>query len=204
MRNFSHPLRYETLLAFCHPRPDHHYAAPALIGRHACATNGFVALRAHSGLWAPDDFPEPPDGFAESCGAIPLHHFPPPATTTWYPLDSFRGKIYARAPIDPFTRTYRPANSPAVRVGTVPVLLSMLQLVARLPRCEFSIAVTAAPDVLFFRCSGALGLIAATSRDHAPAFTIDPILRHPDGTPRAVSTMGALPLPNWPPPPPLD
>jgi hypothetical protein len=203
MRNFSHPLRYETLLAFCQPNPAHHFAAPALIDRHACACNGFVALQAHSGLWASDDFPEPPAGFVESWQRIPLEHFP--AAGAWHPLDAYRGRIYARAPIEPFTRTYRPANSPAVRVGTVNVLLSMLQLVARLPRCEFTLAQTASPtDALFFRCSGALGLIAGSSRDIAPAFTIDPVARHHDGTPRAVSTMGALPLPNWPPAEPVD
>lgn len=201
MKPFSHPLRYDTLAELAHPSPRHHYAAPALLGGVACVTNGYVALKAYRGLWAADDFPEPPAGFWQSFEAIPFDRFP--SKGEWHPIAAHLSALYRRGEIKPFGRDHRAAPSPAVCVGRVNVLLSMVQLAARLPKCEISVADTGAP-ALYFRCSGAMGLVAAVRGDLAPAFHLDPVMRGHDGRPKPKSTMGSLPLPGWPPPPPED
>ena len=197
MRNFTNPLTFDTLQAFTRPVSDNHYEHPALIDGTACACNGQVAIRCHRGLWAADDFTATHPSFSLYFSVIPFHLFPKDAE--FHPMDDHRGHIYRRAAIAPFTRTGTFTPTPGVRLDGIMVPLSMLQLVARLPHCEFTTEPTAAAKpILFFRFSGGIGALA--SSDHAtPAFTITTRRTHYDGTPVTRSTCGNLPLRNWPP-----
>jgi len=201
MKNFSNPLFRDTLREFTRPTPGHHWQQIAWLDDCACACNGWVAIKAHRGLWTPHDFEPPTPEFVLNFASTPLDLFP--AAATFYPLDFFRGAIFRRALISPFTSKGHLSATPAFRVGRVVVHLSMLQLVARLPRCEFTQADTGA-NALFFRCSGALGCIAGLDENTPVAYTIDGVRRAYDGRPIPTSTAGALPLPGWPPPPPID
>lgn len=193
---FSYPLTFETLMEFCHPVPHHHYHHPAMIDGKACATNGFVAIMAHGGLWLSDDFCETKSEFQTNFAKIPFGRFP--NSCDWFRLENHFPALFRRGELARFGKDHRLAPSPSVLVGRVNVLVSMLQLASRLPAAEVSIADTGAP-ALYFRCSGAKGVIAAVRGDMDPAFTIDPVQRGHDGHARPISSMGALPLRGWPP-----
>jgi len=199
-RHFPHPLRFDTLLRFTHPQPEHHFSNPVMIDGDAHACNGWAALKCHRGLWAADDFPEPAAGVVDRFKAIPFQ-IPEPASlisSAWHELHTFEPMIFRHGIIAPFTRQHRMAATPAVQVDTILVPLSMLQLVARLPRCEF---LTPTASTLRIRFSGGLGVLAGLPSATA-AFHIDPHHRDHEGRKLAPSTLGKLPNApgyNWPP-----
>lgn len=195
MKYFPHPLRFKTLLDFCHPQPGHLFDMPVYNGIEALAANGVFFLKAHRGLWAPDDFPAAPAGFLDWFANLPFDRFPLPESRHWHPFADHLGKIFIRQPIHPFTPTFSLAEAPAVAIGRTVILLSMLQLAARLPRAEFSTEDRDAKG-LFIRCNGALGFIAAYASEPAFAITPRPVRQGPPAP--------SLPLPGWPPPPPID
>lgn len=196
--DFTNPLTYAALQAFTRPRPGHRYEHPVMLpGGDAAACNGNVAIRCHRGLWCSEDFPPAHPGFAEAFAKIPLDLFP--SAAEFHKLHDFRPLINRRGIIAPFDRTGAFAATPGVRLERLMVPLSMLQLVARLPHCEFTLAETSAvTPALFFRFSGGLGAIAALKHTTA-AFTITPDRRYYDGTPVTKSTVGQMPFKNWPP-----
>jgi hypothetical protein len=162
MRNaFPYPLPATALEEFRHPEDWHGLRHIVRHGDEVLAGNGYVAIRCERGRWLDADFREAPGQFLERFGKLPWHAFPR-GCELWRPLADVASVLNERAAHGLWLRG-RLAPSPVWRVGGVLVRLSMLQLVARLPRAEVNW--TDHPESpLWFRFSGGHGLIARDAR----------------------------------------
>lgn len=159
MRNaYPYPLPLHALQDFAHPDPQHQLGEPVLQHGQAYAGNGFIAIRAHKGAWLDCHIrPASPEIFARFM-KLPWADIERRAKeTTWKAADDQRGTIYQRARIKPWLGAQL-APSPIWAVNETPVRLSLLQMAAMLPRCEFFTG-TGAQAGLYFRFSGGLGII---------------------------------------------
>jgi hypothetical protein len=167
---FPNPLTEDVLGAFCHPIPTHALARPVRIGAEIIAGNGYVCLRAHRGRWFDEEFPEATAEQQARIEALFWGKFDTLDPQCWEALDDVRGELYRHSPIaiwaiDKHGPTGKPSPTPIWKSGTcAPVRLSLLQLIARLPRCEVFTGSQDPSHPLFFRCTGARGIIAADPR----------------------------------------
>lgn len=174
---FKYPLPSEALNLFCHPVSRHHLSRPMRMDGEVVAANGYVAIRCQRGAWIDSEFPEAWTDFRSRVERLPwarMAHL----KDDWRALDDVRGTLFRRAPIGLWIDDARDAGrlspSPVVWVaGGILVRLSMLQLIARLPRCEIYTGTMNTDDPLWFRFSGGRGLIARDTKLTSPAaFTV--------------------------------
>jgi len=181
-RPFGSPLTEDVLPYFCHPwlpvfRHPVRHPEDGLI----YAASGFVALRVRTGRWFPEEFPAPSAEWLERTAALPWALFAPDYKPTappdWRALDDKRGTLYRDPPLDlfhPGTGKYN--RDTLVRtVGGPLVPLAMLQLIARLPRCEVRMT-AGSTSPLLFRFNGGEGIVmplhTLAVREPAPAFSL--------------------------------
>ena len=195
------PLPLEGLRSFRHPNPGHVFGAAVWHEGEALASNGLVALRATKGWWGPEDFEQASEGFLERFFGIPWGGMP--AGNEWSNLDDVRGTLYRGHPgvmYDKGRDGWRFADCCKVRVGgSVVVPLSVLQWVARLPRCEVWTGLGDGDQPLAFRFSGGVGMIAPDASALVDFAIFEP-RRHDDGS--RIARSGPRPgfsLPGWPP-----
>lgn len=175
--SYPYPLPEHALADFCHPCDWHLLHKPRLWDGCMVAANGYVAIRCQRGAWIDSEFPEASTDFRSRVERLlwgRMSHL----KDDWRALDDVRGTLFRRAPIGLWIDDARDAGklspSPVVWVaGGILVRLSLLQLIARLPRCEIHTGPMNADDPLWFRFSGGRGLIARDSKLTAPAaFTV--------------------------------
>ncbi len=159
MSDFPYPLPQYALAEFCGTRAGFLLSAPVRQEREILAGNGYLAIRCHRGGWIDHEFAAASASYLARFEALPWGRWEQ-LGDDWRALDL--GSLCRRGRID-YWINHRPAPSPVWRVGSAVVRLSMLQQVARLPRCE----VNWTPDQdtpLFFRFSGGRGMIARDAR----------------------------------------
>lgn len=168
-KGYSYPLPEEALAEFCHPERSHIFGAPARMGREVVAANGYVVLRASRGRWIDADYPEAHSEFVKRVEALPWVHMEATAESKWVDLERVKTKICARPRLGMWSGT-RVGASPVWLVGDVLCRLSVLQLVALLPRVQVAWSDRALP--LWFRFSGGVGAIAVDWRLRDPSTVI--------------------------------
>jgi hypothetical protein len=168
---FPNPLDEATLAAFCHPSPRHPFHKPVLSDGDVLAANGYVALRAHRGRWLDSDFDGPTPAQTLRLDRLAWSAFDTLRSNCWDATDDQKGMIFRSGPIgfwavdEDSSATGKPSPTPIWKVGSAaPVRLSLLQLIARLPRCEVFTGPQAPNQPLYFRCTGARGIIAVDAR----------------------------------------
>ena len=184
---------------------------PRRIGPHVVAANGHAAIRCTKGHWMDSDYGGANDAYVLRFSKLPWNRVLDPESPHWKDLDSVRMSIYRNSPIAVFGKDHRLAPSPSVRIGTSSAVpLSVLQIVARLPRVEVYAYAQATRDPVFFRFTGGEGIIAFHDLKSVP-FTIHKPHRDFEGnhiTYRQNFNFGTKPpeepqLENWPPYPEL-
>lgn len=159
--SFSYPISREALEMFCHPVEATGLSRAARWEREILAANGYAAIRVQRGSWLDSEFPAASAEYLGRIGKLPWLAFPG-ARNGWRSLADVASSLGLRGGIGLWLND-RLAPSPVWLVGGCRVRLSLLQLVARLPRVE----VYAEEDrscPLWFRFSGGLGAIAADPR----------------------------------------
>lgn len=162
-RPFNFPLQPDVLPHFCHPwlRPFHQPAR--LPGESVVhAASGYVAIRVRRGHWFAEEYPEADPEFIERIGALPWHRFEPDpkslAVPVWRAMDDSRGTIYSGGVLDLWSIHGRAnLDVPVMTAGGPVIPLAMLQLLARLPRCE--VRMMGKPGPLLFRFTGGEGIV---------------------------------------------
>lgn len=192
--DFPYPLTECALPEFCNPALGHVLSKPVRDAAEIIAGNGFVVLRAHRGRWLDSDFPRASAAFLERINKIPWGRFESLSDDRWRDLCGVRQMIDRRGSIGFWQDgTAKVSPSPVWRVGSVYVRLSLLQLIARLPR----VAVAWTEDLdspLWFRFTGGRGAVAHDRRLTLSSFSIFQPLVDPMG--RIVSPEKA-PAPTW-------
>lgn len=164
---FPNPLDEAVLAAFCHPSERHPFHRPVLIDGDVIAANGYVALRAHRGRWLDSDFQGPTPAQAARLDRLAWSAFDTLKADCWDATDSQKGQIFRSGLIGFWTDSgpAKPSPTPIWKIGNcAPVRLSLLQLIARLPRCEVYTGPQSPTQPLYFRCTGARGIIAVDPR----------------------------------------
>jgi len=163
-RPFNFPMQPDALPYFCHPwlRPFHEpKRMPG--GSEIYAASGYVAIRVRRGHWFAEEYPEACPEFIERVNSLPWDRFEPDPRSLvppkWRNVDDARGTIYRDGPLDLWTPRSKPVLEPLVHVCGGPLVpLPMLQLLARLPRCELRMMGARGP--LLFRFTGGEGIVA--------------------------------------------
>lgn len=171
-RPFHFPLPPDALPLFTHPDPAHAFHEPFALDGEVVAANGHVAIKVYRGHFSAEDYGAANQEMEARIRPLPWHlvrlHSPGGGLLhyhahDWRNLDEVRGLIYDWAPIQPFIRCGRKwkfAPSPGIRVGgSVIVPLSLLQLIARLPRVEVLTRELDLDAPLVFRFTGGIGVI---------------------------------------------
>lgn len=166
MKNaFPYPLPLHALQEFCHPYEYHQLAKPVMIAGQVYACNGYIALRAYRGAWLDSDFQLADESQFARLNSLPWALFDHITTRPdWRLADEQRGIIFKRGRIGVWFPSGALNACPIWRVNEIPVRLSLLQLAAMLPRCEFYTGKQYDRPVAF-RFSGGVGFIAS-HRDH--------------------------------------
>jgi len=143
MTPFRHPLPPDALRLFCHPSPGHDLAQPVhTADGTVLAGNGYVALKANAGHWHATDYPAASPGQLHRFSSLPWPKLAAAAADPrlrhrWLFLDDIRADVFRPAHL----RMIAPAGviftSPIVAIAGQPILLSILQSIARLPGAEF-------------------------------------------------------------------
>lgn len=163
MERFSYPMRMHVLDEFRHPAEWHGLHHARRHGDEVLAGNGYVAIRVKRGMWLESDHAPASAEFLSRWGKLPWKRFEA-LENDWRATDSQSGKLFAKAEIG-FWMDERPAPSPVWRVNEATLVrLSLLQLVARLPRCEIYTGRQNMNEGVFLRFSGGIGIIAADPR----------------------------------------
>jgi len=202
--SWPYPLPQSALKEFCHPLESHDFANPARHEGEIIAGNGYLCLRAHRGAWLDSEIePASPD-FLERISKIPWTRFSGIQDAAWRSIGDVRGTLFERGTIAPWLAG-KMAPTPIWLVDEIPVRLSLLQLISRLPRCEVSTGQTDSEDPLFFRFSGGRGAIARDARLKLASYRIFQPSRDiftGDRQERRQGTVMRLTQPgvNWPPP----
>jgi hypothetical protein len=200
--NYPYPLQIGALDGFVHPREEHVFAQAVRHGQEIVAANGYLAIRVRRGLWLPSDFPEAGADYLARLARIPWERFSA-LQGPWRELSEIRGDLYrhgARA-VWRDDDSGRLSPGPIWRVATVPVRLTLLQLVSRLPRCEVHAGTCDRDDPLFFRFSGGMGAIA---RDRKLAETSYEVFAPQFGYDGVRIERPRVPAPNFGKPPPPE
>jgi len=167
-RTFGHPVPADALAYFIHPDPRHLFHLPF---RHPKDGNLYagsaVALRLRpSRCIDPAEYPAPGEESLRRFMELPWARFPHAATQpqAWRCLDDHRGTIYADPLLPVHVRTTRGIQidraTKNVRICGAPIVpLSVLQLLARLPRIELYTAGCTLTGPVLFRFSGGEGII---------------------------------------------
>jgi hypothetical protein len=189
---------------FCHPAEWHDFAKPARHEGEIIAGNGYLCLRAHRGGWIDHEIPPALPDFLERIRKIPWSRFDSIKDASWRSLGDVRAQLFDRAPIAPWNG-HRMAPTPIWLVDEIPVRLSLLQLISRLPRCEVATGLTNSCDPLFFRFSGGRGAIARDPKLCLASFQIFAPQRDIFTGDRQERRQGSVmrltqPGVNWPPP----
>jgi hypothetical protein len=142
--------------------------------------------------------------FLERIRKIPWSRFDSIKDASWRSLGDVRAQLFDRAPIAPWNG-HRMAPTPIWLVDEIPVRLSLLQLISRLPRCEVATGLTNSCDPLFFRFSGGRGAIARDPKLCLASFQIFAPQRDIFTGDRQERRQGSVmrltqPGVNWPPP----
>lgn len=163
MKAFAYPLPLKALSEFTHPAEWHGLHHARRHGAEVLAGNGYVALRVRKGMWLAADHEAAGAEFLGRIGKLPWTRFDS-LNDDWRAMDSAGGRLFAPGQIDFWLRD-KPAPTPVWRVNdTLLVRVSLLQLIARLPRCECYTGRQSHGEHLFFRFSGGVGIIAADAR----------------------------------------
>lgn len=178
-KGFPYPLQMGSLEAFCHPDDGHELGRPFWDAGEAVAASGYVAVRVDRGLWHESDFERLPARVAQRLGALPWGSLP------WAVKDAGNWRDLAEANLFKFGAVGawlkgKPAPTRVVRVNDLHLVrLSFLQLVARLPRVQVYMGVS---EMLLFRFSGGVGIVAKDARLTEAGFSVLTPARHEDGT----------------------
>lgn len=198
MRNFPYPLPLHALAEFCHPAPASILSRPVSHGGETLVGNGHLALRIRKGQWMDSEHAAASAAYLERFERLPWDFAP--TALEWHCLDDVRGTLFRGAAIG-FWFNGEPAPCPVVWVAeTIRVRLSLLQLIARLPRAE----ICARLGELLIRFSGGIGIAPAARalNDRQIAFSIFAPERCPmDGhvMGKHVEVRLTQPGVNWPP-----
>jgi hypothetical protein len=160
-QSYPYPLPAHALEDYCHPLAGSGLEAPRRWEGEVVAANGYVALRAARGCWLDEDYAPADAEFAARLGKIPWQAYP--GGEAWQALDLQRGEIFRYAPHGLWLKG-RLAPSPVWQVCGIRVRLSLLQIIARLPRCEVHGGPQNRTEPLWFRFSGGRGCIAQDAR----------------------------------------
>ncbi len=167
-RPSGHPVPADAVAHFVHPDPRHLFHTPF---RHPEDGNLYagsaVALRLRpSRAIDPAEYPAPGEETLRRFTSLPWHRFTHAATQpkAWRCLDDHRGTIYADALLPVHVRTTQGIQidrvTKNVRICGSPIVpLSILQLLARLPRIELYTAHCTLTGPVLFRFSGGEGII---------------------------------------------
>lgn len=158
--SFRYPLPQAALAEFVHPAPWHRFARYWRHDGEILAANGYVAIRAHRGAWLDREIPAASAEFLGRFGKLPWTHWEQVAgKRTWEKLDDESLRIWGHPRLGLWLNE-KVAPSPVVCVNEVRVRLSVLQLVAMLPRAEVWAGPLDREHPLWFRFSGGRGCIA--------------------------------------------
>lgn len=208
-RPFPYPVPTDALALCCHPREGHALAKPVEYNRETWAGNGYLVIRVSRGRWLEGDFPADPDAAMARMGRLPWVlpvELPP---TGWRAGTEIRTRLKHYDDVAMWTPEGRIAPCQVWQIGETLVRLSILQLVCRLPQVEIHLTAGGLTGPLYFQFSGGFGQVARDEslRGRTPAIRLfQPAICPMDGQ-RVVQRSGAvgnLPLPNWPPPEPID
>lgn len=163
---FPFPLPESALGEFCHPAAGHALARPMRRSGEILVGNGYLAMIARKGNWIDAEFPEATPEFMARLEKLRwgrlfevMAH-----SEAWDALDRMRGTLGRHGPLEVWNAG-RIHACPIWRVRDALVRLSMLQLVARLPRAEVYTGQQALPeDGMMFRFSGGCGIVARDAR----------------------------------------
>ncbi len=167
-RPFGHPVPADALAYFIHPDPRHLFHTPF---RHPEDSNLYagsaVAIRLRPSRCIDlAEYPPPSEETLRRFTELPSHRFTLAATQpkAWRCLDDHRGTIYADPLIPVHYRTTDGIQidrvTKNVRICGAPIVpLSILQLLARLPRIELYTAHCTLTGPVLFRFSGGEGII---------------------------------------------
>jgi len=167
-RPFGYPVPADALAYFVHPNPRHIFHIPL---RHPEDGNLYagsaVAIRFRpSRSIDPAEFLTPDDDALSRFMDLPWYRFTPAATQpkAWRCLDDHRGTIYGDPLLPVHVRTTSGIQidrvTKNVRICGAPIVpLSILQLLARLPRIELYTAHCTLTGPVLFRFSGGEGII---------------------------------------------
>lgn len=200
--DFPYPLPEYALDEFCRPESGHVFSQPKRHDGDICAGNGYVMIRAHRGRWIDDEFPEASSEFLMRMARIPWARYQMIPSTAFREIAPIRGSIASRGTIGFWMDGTAKVNpSPVWRVGRPLVRLSLLQLIARLPRVEVAWT-DDADSPLWFRFTGGIGAVAYDSRLTLASYSIF----QPQADPLTGETMRrqtipkpSFSLPGWPP-----
>lgn len=165
-KGFPFPLPESALAEFCHPLEASGLSIPMRMGDEIVAANGYMAIRCRRGAWIDAEFPEAWTDFrarVEKLRWKRLAHVME-NSEAWDALDRLRGTLGRHGHLGIWNGG-RIQACPIWRVRDAVVRLSMLQLVARLPRAEVFTGPQDLPDDgMLFRFSGGCGIVARDAR----------------------------------------
>lgn len=171
-RPFHFPMQPDALLFFCHPWLKPFTDPKRLPGASEIhAASGYVAIRVRRGHWFAEEYPEACPEFIERVESLPWASFEPDPKAlvppVWRSMDDCRGTIYRDGVLDLWTQYGKASREVPVFTAGGPVIpLPMLQLLARLPRCEVRMEMRQGP--LLFRFTGGEGIVADYWRGQLP------------------------------------
>jgi hypothetical protein len=205
-KTFPYPLRLEDLGEFTHRAAGHELGRAFHKDGMAYAGNGYLAIRCHRGMWMASDFePAKPEADERIC-SLPWHRFET-FPQQWVELSTITGTIFRYAPVGVWDKRNRISPSPVWRIAeNYLVRLSLLQLIALLPKCEVFTGPTDRNAHMPFRFSGGIGFIAYDDRLTIASKEILNPQRCPldghvlDRSPRPTFKM----FKDWPPAEPID
>lgn len=204
MKNpFPYPLPEYALAEFRHPAEWHDLGRVYRQHGEMLAGNCYVALRAHRGAWLEQEFDGAPGSFLARFDKLPWNRWPAGKDHEWRMLREQAAALGERGTIGLWLKG-KLAPSPVWMVNEVRVRLSLLQLVARLPRAEVFTGRQDAGDPLWIRFSGGRAAIAADKRLTLHSWEIFPPCRDGWTGDRVTAPTGPKPRftqpgVNWPP-----
>ena len=204
-RSFAFPIGEDTMRHFVHPDSEHAFHEIYRDDKdQLVAANGDVAIRVYRGYWIPAEWPAMPEANAVRLADLPWHLFAEAIADKngWQKLDDISGQIF-RFGVDPvfvLEQKWKLGDTIAVRVADGPdVPLSILQLIARLPRVEFYTEHLRRDSPVLFRFSTGFGILAPRKSSPEPKLRIfQPKRHHEDGSKMRRPT---APKPNFNKPP---
>lgn len=179
---FPYPLPLEALEDFCHPVAGSVFAKPRKHEGETLVGNTHLALRIRKGTWLDSEISAAEESaeFVRRMGGLDWNA--PFESPEWRYLADVKARLFPKgsAPVGLWLEG-KTGPSPVVMVaGRFRARLSVLQLVARLPRVEVYTGAADPTKPLWLRFSGGYGLIArhAALDVTPPSFSIFEPQRH--------------------------